>query len=118
MSYHRDVGRAGESVVAAHYENLGFEVVARNWRAPHAAGANEIDIVAQTTNTLVFCEVKTRTGTRYGTGAESVGAHKQRRIRRAARAFLAQNSLWIPEIRFDVAVVDRAGTVDLLEGCF
>jgi len=118
MSHNQLVGRAGENAAAEFYENLGFEILARNWRAPLAGGANEIDIVAANRATLAFCEVKTRSGTLYGSGADAVGIAKQRRIRRAARVWLAQNSLWIPEVRFDVAVVDRQGRVDLLEACF
>lgn len=67
---------------------------------------------------LVFCEVKTRSSVRFGRGLEAVGWEKQRRIRALALAWLAASKRHYQEIRFDVADVDGAGAVEVIEGCF
>ncbi len=54
-------------------------------------GGNELDLVVRRGRELVFVEVKSKTGTRYGTPAEMVGPEKQRRVLRAAEAWLASH---------------------------
>ena len=62
------LGRNGEQAAADYLETEGFRILARNWRCADG----EIDIVAMDRHTLVICEVKTRSGARYGTPLESV----------------------------------------------
>jgi putative endonuclease len=89
-----------------HYRLRGYRILATNaW-----AGGNELDIVARRGRCLVFCEVKEKTGPRYGHPAEMVGAEKQRRVRRAAEAWLAQHhELGDLEVRFDVVAASPDG---------
>jgi len=114
----RRTGAAGEDAVAAWYAARGYEVLDRNWRVRDG----EIDIVARGRDTLVFCEVKTRRGSLFGTPAEAVTARKQQRLRALARLWLAAHPARAPELRFDVASVTPAGTgewvVDVLEAAF
>ena len=62
------LGQSGEQAAAEYLETEGFRLLARNWRCADG----EIDIVAVDRQTLVVCEVKTRSGNRYGTPLESV----------------------------------------------
>lgn len=95
-----------ERRAAWHYRLRGYRILATNaW-----AAGNEIDVVARRGRSLVFCEVKEKTGPRFGDPAEMVDAEKQRRVRRAAEAWLAQH----PEhdglqIRLDVVAIDPDG---------
>jgi putative endonuclease len=111
-------GRAGEDAAAAVYERSGYQVLTRNWRCP----AGELDLVLARDGTLVFCEVKTRTGTGYGGGWESVTWEKRRRIRRLAELFLLASKERPSSVRFDVASVLIAGggspAVELFEDAF
>jgi putative endonuclease len=75
-------------------------------------------VVARRGRTLVFCEVKSKSGTRFGDPLEMVDAEKVRRVRHAAESWLALH----PEnrglrIRFDV-VVERAGRLQHFPGAF
>ena len=113
----RNIGADGEAVVAHHYERLGYRVVARNWRCREG----ELDLVVAVGDTIVFCEVKTRSSDRFGGGAAAVGWQKQRRIRALAARWLRDASLGSVDVRFDVAVVDARGRgyrVDLIEAAF
>jgi len=61
---------------------------------------------------LVFCEVKAKEDGRFGDPLEMVGPEKQRRIRRAAEAWLAANPRHCDlDARFEVVAV-RARTVE------
>ena len=54
-------------------------------------GGYELDLVVRRGRKLVFCEVKAKANGRFGDPIEMVGAEKQRRLRRAAEAWLAAN---------------------------
>ena len=78
------LGRDGEQAAVTYLEGCGFRILDRNWRCADG----EIDIVAVERHTFVVCEVKTRSGTRYGTPLEAVGRAKQARLRRLAVRWL------------------------------
>ena len=86
-----------------HYRLRGYRILATNaW-----AGGNEVDVVARRGRRLVFCEVKSRADDLHGGAAEMVSAEKQRRVRRAAEAWLQQHpELRGLDVRFDVVAVD------------
>jgi len=113
----QSLGAAGESVVAAQYERLGWTVVDRNWRTRDG----EIDLIAVSGSTVVFCEVKTRSSVDFGGGAAAVTHIKQSRIRKVALAWLAGSSSRWSELRFDVAVVSAGShgfAVEVIESAF
>ncbi len=88
-------------------------VVDRNWRCR----LGEIDLVARSASVVVFCEVKTRSGTSHGSPAEAVTPAKQRRIRQLAVQWLGAHPAVHGEIRFDVAAV-LGGNVEVIEEAF
>jgi putative endonuclease len=94
-----EIGAHGEQLAVEHLQGLGLRIVARNWRCRYG----ELDVIAaEGANTLVFVEVKTRTGDGFGGVAEAVTPQKVRRIRRLAGLWLAgQDSGW-SQIRIDV----------------
>jgi putative endonuclease len=98
-------GRRGEQIAERHLRRLGYRIVARNYRAARA----EIDIVAMDGETIVFVEVKRRTGTVAGTPEESVDLAKQEQIRRAAERFVAHYRAAERDARFDVVAIVEGG---------
>jgi putative endonuclease len=81
----RSRGRAAERRARRFYRLRGFRVLDANaW-----AGGYELDLVVRRGGRLVFCEVKAKSGPGYGDPLEMVGAEKQRRLLRAAEAWLA-----------------------------
>ncbi|GAA2622993.1 YraN family protein [Paractinoplanes durhamensis] len=97
----RAVGAYGEQVAAQHLQALGLVILYRNWRC----SAGEVDLVLRDGDDIVFCEVKTRRGTAYGTPAEAVGYRKVRKLRELAGHWLAETGLHPRNIRFDVVEV-------------
>ena len=102
------LGRSGEDLAAADYLRDGYRIVARNFRC----GQGEIDIIATRDDTLVFCEVKTRSTDFFGSPMEAVNWTKQARLRRLAAVWLSENPAPGMDLRFDVVAVvaDRRGT--------
>jgi len=97
----RAVGAYGERLAERHLCDQGMVVLARNWRCAEG----EIDLVLRDREDVVFCEVKTRRGDRFGTPAEAIGRAKVRRLRRLAARWLEQTTVRPHEIRFDVVAV-------------
>ena len=112
------VGAYGERVALAHLVAQGMVVLGRNWRGP----SGEVDIILRDGADLVFVEVKTRRGDRFGTPAEAVVGTKVRRLRRLAAQWLAATGLRPRRIRFDVVSVlpqpAGAAQVEHLRGAF
>jgi putative endonuclease len=100
------LGRDGEQAAVTYLEGLGFRILDRNWRCADG----EIDIVAVERHTFVVCEVKTRSGTRYGTPLEAVGRAKRRRLRRLAVLWLNAHGVRFDQIRIDVVGLLYEGT--------
>ena len=112
-----ELGALGEQVAVDHLRCLGLRIVARNWRCRYG----ELDVIAADGDgTVVFVEVKTRTGDGFGGLEHAVTPQKLRRIRRLAGIWLAGQDLRWPGLRIDVVRVrvgrDRAPEVVHLRG--
>jgi putative endonuclease len=97
-------GRRAEDLAAAFLQAAGFRIVARNWRR-HGPDAGELDIVADDRGTCVFVEVRSRTGEDQGHPLEAITPHKQARVIRVARSYLAAETPAASGYRFDVIAV-------------
>lgn len=106
MAENQDLGQKGEDIACAFLEQLGLQVVERNWRY----GREEIDIIAKTKHTLVFVEVKTRKSALFGAPALFVDKQKQRHLIKAAQGYVDRYKSDL-EVRFDVVgiLIDATG---------
>lgn len=99
----QQVGRAGEDHAESLLRSRGAVVLSRNW---HCA-VGELDLVVlDSAGRLRFVEVRARTGTGFGTPAESVTGDKLRRLQLVARRWLAANPGGWRQVCFDVVGVD------------
>jgi putative endonuclease len=87
------LGAMGEALAVDHLTRMGLRILNRNWRCRYG----ELDVIAsdEATRTVVFVEVKTRTGDGFGGLAQAVTERKVRRLRRLAGLWLAgQDERW------------------------
>src|ERR1700752_4476612 len=94
------LGAMGEALAVDHLTRMGLRILDRNWRCRYG----ELDAIAsdEATRTVVFVEVKTRTGEGFGGLAHAVTERKVRRLRRLAALWLAgQDQRWAA-VRIDV----------------
>ena len=105
---------SSEQKARNYYRLRAYRILGENvW-----AGGYELDLIVRRGRTVVFCEVKGKSGTGFGDPLEMVTAEKVRRVRRAALAWFAAN----PEhgdcaIRFDV-VAERGTKLERLAQAF
>jgi putative endonuclease len=115
----KPLGRRGEDAAAKYLKRHGYRLIARGVRSR----LGELDIIAADRRTVVFVEVKTRRSAEAGHPAEAVDMNKQRRMTRAALAYLKAHGLLDHAARFDVVAVtwpedSRRPIVELYRNAF
>lgn len=96
----RFFGDTGEAAIVEYLQNEGYDIYARNFQTR----GGEVDIIARKGEVLAFVEVKTRRVESFAL-SEVVTISKQRKIIRAARAYLFRYRMSDVVIRFDVAIL-------------
>ena len=95
------MGRTAEQLVADRLTAEGFRVLGRNIRI----GRLELDIIAERSGLIVFCEVRARAHDRFVAPAATMDVRKVARVRSAAAQWLRRERPTRMDIRFDVAAV-------------
>jgi len=116
MSISHDLGHTGEDCAVSYLIQKGYKILQRNWKA----GKHEIDIIAETTDFIVFAEVKTRSEDFLVNPTEAVTPDKQRSIIFAADSYVRRNDIE-KESRFDVIrIIKKANSleIDHIENAF
>ena len=100
------MGDKGEDEWVKYLENLGFEIVKRNYLRKWG----ELDIIARKQSVLYFVEVKTVSSTFFVQGSDwyrpedNIHKAKTNRIKRAIQSFLAEQHLSI-ECEWEFSVI-------------
>ena len=106
-------GAAAESQAADLLRREGYAIIEQRFRYRR----HDIDLVARRGNTVVFVEVKARSGDRFGSASQSVTSFKQMQLVRAASAWLQRHGTPGDVARFDVVAVQE-GRLSWLQGAF
>jgi putative endonuclease len=106
---HLVLGARGEDLAEKYLKKAGYRILARNYRCRFG----EIDLIAEEGDSLVFVEVKTRSGGGFGHPLEAVDRHKRGQLTRAARRYLEETSATERFCRFDVVAVCLSGEPQL-----
>ena len=106
-------GLAAEGRVEQLYERTGRQICARRWRG----SAGEIDLIARDGAEVIFIEVKhSKT---HAQAAEHLSARQMARIYGAASEFIGgEPAGQLTSVRFDVALVDGQGQIEIIENAF
>ncbi len=91
------IGSKGEDLAVKFLEGKGYRIISRNYKTP----IGEIDIIAEDKGTLVFVEVKTRSGNSFGYPFEAVNTKKQHKLKNLALLYLKKKKIDCA-VRFDV----------------
>ncbi len=106
-------GLDAESLAAAALVAEGWTILGQRLRT----GAGEIDIAAMRDGLLAVIEVKSRP--RLAEAAAALSPRQRTRLLAAAEALLASEPDWGAKgVRFDVMLVDAAGTVRRIADAF
>ncbi|MDR1526406.1 MAG: YraN family protein [Dysgonamonadaceae bacterium] len=96
MAQHNELGKAGEIAAIEYLKAKAYRIRHVNWRW----GPLELDIIAETSDELVFVEVKTRSG-HWDSPEYAVNHAKIRHIISAADSYIKYFNVDLPA-RFDI----------------
>ena len=112
-----DSGAGGERAAEKYLTVNGYTLKAKNYSCRYG----EIDLIVSDGKYIVFVEVKTRRHGSLVSGAQSVTANKQQRIKRTAQIYLQENQSDL-QPRFDVVEVEckngRYSIINHIENAF
>ncbi len=118
MRFKKDLGDFGESIAADYLQKNGYKILTRNY----AVSIGEIDIIAADQETLVFVEVRTRSGRlAHEYNLSSIDAKKQHKLSKMALFFLKEKNVFHKKARFDVvsvALSDPVEKIRLIKNAF
>ena len=100
MATHNDDGKKGEALAKAFLEAKGYEILDENW----TFGKAEVDIIDYHNKTIIFVEVKARSGNYFGEPEEFVDNKKQQLLTDAAEEYVYVVD-HKGEVRFDIISV-------------
>ena len=83
MTHNKTIGREGEKLAEEYLVKRGYKILERNWGSKWG----EIDLICKRKNTLVFVEVKTKTGEEFGSPEEMVNRRKLEKVKRMAATY-------------------------------
>lgn len=109
-------GKLGEKLAAAFLQKKGYRIIARHF----TLRGGELDLVAVHKNTLVCVEVKTRTGSSFGSALEAITRWKLTALIKSAQFFQSQHPQLPEGLRIDLVAIqlDDLGkivTIDHIE---
>lgn len=106
-------GRSAEDAIARWYETMGASVQDRRGRSE----VGEIDLIVHDGPQLVFVEVKKSRS--HAVALARLSDRQMQRIYRAGACYLADKGTDMDtDIRFDVALVDSTGAIEILQNAF
>lgn len=106
-------GAQAEDAAMQYLQQHGLKLVTRNYRSRFG----EIDLIAQDRETLVFVEVRMRSGKDFGGAAASIDARKQSKIIRTAQHYLSTLA-HIPPCRFDAVLLSPPDNIEWIRNAF
>ena len=110
-SYH--AGLAAEDIVARRYEDMSHSLAATRWRGK----GGEIDLIMRNGPQVVFVEVKKSAS--FARAATRLGRKQMDRLISAASEFLeGEPAGQLTDVRFDLAMVNAIGEVQIMENAF
>ncbi len=86
---HIKIGQFGEQKAVEMLKGKGYRILKRNERNKYG----EIDIIAMDGKVMVFVEVRTKTGTDFGSPEESINYRKKKRLIRNAKGYVKYNGV-------------------------
>ena len=100
MYKQHELGVDGENIAVQYFQKNKYRIIEKNFRCKQG----EIDIIVydETTEEIVFVEVKTRSNLEYGTPAMAVNRLKRKHLKSSANIYIYQNKLYKYDVRFDV----------------
>ena len=98
------IGVQGENQAEQYLKKQGYKILEKNYRYSRYA---EIDIIAKDKDTIVFVEVKTRSGLNFGHPFEAINSTKLQNILHAGLYYLKNTQEKYKKYRIDIIGITK-----------
>jgi len=95
------LGKIGEDIANDYLKKQGYKIIEQNCRNKYG----EIDLICREKDVLVFVEVKTRIGEKFGLPEDAINKNKMHRLIRNAQAYIARKDLNMINYRIDAVCI-------------
>ena len=101
-SHKKRLGKIGEDLASEYLTSHHYTIIERNFQKRYG----ELDIIAIKDKTLIFVEVKTRIGRKFGLPEESVTPRKLREVKQTALYYKLLHPELPDRMRIDVIAIE------------
>lgn len=101
MKNNKSLGNLGEDVAQKYLTKKGYKIIERNFQTKWG----EIDLICRERDTIVFVEVKTRVGERFGLPEDAFNRDKLTRLKRNAVAYMSFRAKNFNKYRIDAVCI-------------
>ncbi len=98
----QQTGKLAENLSCQFLKTKGYNIIERNFRSRYG----EIDVVARKNNILIFIEIRSKSGSAFGSPEESFTAGKKQRFISTIMSYLNSHDNLPPDWRVDFVAVD------------
>jgi len=112
-----ELGKAGEKLACGALKKKGCRIIDKNYRCRYG----EIDIIATHRGSIIFIEVRSKSGNSFGSPEESVTAQKRQKLVSTALDYLDKHPDAPPDWRIDFVAIEfdpsgkKATRIDIIE---
>ena len=108
MSWHNEIGQAGEKLAREYLEKEGYKILEQNYKTKYA----EIDLIAEKSSgffgtgakCLVFVEVRTKVGENFGSPEDTINKAKLWKVLQNAKSYAGLKN-WQGPQRIDAVCI-------------
>jgi len=108
--FNKTTGDRGEEIAVELLCSKGYKLLEKNWRCK----MGELDLVMVAGNVIVFVEVKTKVGDRFGSPEEMMNAKKVWRVARMAEYYLQTHPNIKLAMRIDLVAIELGSMREVL----
>jgi len=101
-NYRQKIGDFGEKLAAQYLVRRGYKIIG----AKQKIGYQEIDIIANIKDIIVFVEVKTRTSDVLGLANEAMSSAKLKSLKIGINKYLNNSQNYYKNVRLDLIAID------------
>jgi putative endonuclease len=101
-NYRQRIGDFGEKLAEQYLARRGYKIIG----VKQKIGYQEIDIIANIKDTIVFVEVKTRTSDVLGSADEAMNSAKLKSLKIGINKYLNNSRNYFKNIRLDLVAID------------
>jgi putative endonuclease len=102
INYRQKIGDFGEKLAEQYLVRHGYKIISTKQKISY----QEIDIIANIKDIIVFIEVKTRTSDTLGSAENAMSSAKLKSLKNGINKYLNNSQVYFKNVRLDLVAID------------